>query len=357
MSESNRLILAGLFEREHPATILRPQNFEILDALRSCSEIRLAMAFSRLTGWSLLEKGILRSRGDVFLLTGLDFMQTQPSLLREWYELGRGDRRFQPRLMRHGSGTFHPKVIIGTCRENSFAIVGSGNLSEGGLKTNVECGLLTRDKKEVSLLVEWFDELFRQADPFGGTDIAIYEEKYKRVRRAVRQIEREQKIANHEIGLNQRATRRRVENVRLSMGMNYRGRRMPLNERRLKNILREGWRMKSADYVSGTETNNVKTFFFFCQRLIHEPPDIELSSRALNDHIRSKLRGLLKDRQNPHGWFGAAWTKWIKRPAFKHFKKEYRYVLRRSDRPYSYSINPDYIPMVGRIFAGFRDRR
>jgi HKD family nuclease len=110
------------------AVIGTPQSFRILEELEKATSIRLAMAFCHLNGWSRFEAPITKCAGDVYLLTGLDFCQTEPRLLREWDRLST-NRRFQPRLVTTKTGIFHPKVLIVCSPINAFALVGSGNLS------------------------------------------------------------------------------------------------------------------------------------------------------------------------------------------------------------------------------------
>src|SRR5205823_12381251 len=113
-------------------------NFKILDELEQADSIRLAMAFCHMTGWNRLAPAIIKSKGNVYLLTGLDFSQTEPALLHVWNRLS-VIPRFQPRLVTSKLGIFHPKVLIVSSASKRFALVGSGNLSEGGLRANTEC--------------------------------------------------------------------------------------------------------------------------------------------------------------------------------------------------------------------------
>ncbi len=64
--------------------------------------------------------------------------------------------------------TFHPKVWIidGLL---PAAIVGSGNLTGGGLVKNAECGLYTIAADRVAGLRQWFDEHWKAAPPLEET--------------------------------------------------------------------------------------------------------------------------------------------------------------------------------------------
>jgi hypothetical protein len=69
-----------------------PAGFDIIEQIRRSKSVRLATAYGKLKGWSLLERAILKSRARVHLLTGLDFGLTEPALLRRWLKLSRDSR-------------------------------------------------------------------------------------------------------------------------------------------------------------------------------------------------------------------------------------------------------------------------
>ena len=67
----------------------------------------------------------------------------------DWWKLSEGSG-IRARIFADKRITFHPKVLIVTTRSLRFAVIGSGNLSAGGLVDNIECGLYsdfgTREK-------------------------------------------------------------------------------------------------------------------------------------------------------------------------------------------------------------------
>ncbi len=205
MTKGHKIVgVSEFFPDGNVAVIGTPQSFGILEELEKATSIRLAMAFCHLNGWSRFEVPIKKCAGDVYLLTGLDFFQTEPQLLRAWNRLSI-NRRFHPRLVTTKSGIFHPKVLIVSSPVKKFALVGSGNLSEGGLRTNIECFLYTDESTEVSALTKWFDEVFRNAKNFGEHEIGLYEPKYKNAHRAVAKIRREQRKVEDELTKRQKA--------------------------------------------------------------------------------------------------------------------------------------------------------
>jgi hypothetical protein len=191
MSEESDII-SGLFPDSRAAVFGLPPKFTVLEELEHADSIRLATAFGHMSGWEKLEPAINKCKGTIRLITGLDFFQTEPALLRTWNRAS-VNPRFRPRVMTSESGVFHPKVLIVSSPSKSFALVGSGNLSEGGLRTNIECSVYTRDEVHVRHLAKWFDGLFRRGQGFGEGDIREYEAKYKNVHRAVAKIYRQQR--------------------------------------------------------------------------------------------------------------------------------------------------------------------
>ena len=133
------------------------------------------------------------------MLTGLDFFQTEPKLLRESNRLTAlddGQHDVSAKLATKLT-TFHPKILIATSAgpTQSLAIVGSGNLSSGGLRTNTECSLYTKDPIMITALTEWFDEEWKNAADLSNTRIKDYERKYKKWHKVVAKLRKEQKEA------------------------------------------------------------------------------------------------------------------------------------------------------------------
>src|SRR5207249_7714424 len=117
------------FSEDQAVVIGLPSDFNFDSEIAAATEIRLATAFAHLKGWKLIAPAFLRSSASIQLLTGLDFFQTEPKLLREWNRLTAPDAahphisaRLAKRLY-----TFPPKIIIvrSTDTTDSLAIVGA----------------------------------------------------------------------------------------------------------------------------------------------------------------------------------------------------------------------------------------
>jgi HKD family nuclease len=188
---------------EGPAAIIgAPPNFDLCSSIAGASQIRLASAFAHSSGWALIESAFAKSSAKPHLLTGLDFCQTEPKVLRAWLALTK-ERRAAARLYVGAAATFHPKVLIVSGRRQRFAIVGSANLSAGGFRDNVECSLYVTEKKLLDELENWFDAVFSDEDQtraLTSPDIKAYEPKYKKARKHMAAVRKGQREIRAKIG-------------------------------------------------------------------------------------------------------------------------------------------------------------
>jgi HKD family nuclease len=176
-----------------------PENFNLSGALRSAKQIRLATAFAHISGWESLKADVEASAGDIFLLTGLGFNQTEPAVLRDWLDLHLRRGKAVTAKLASSKPFFHPKVLIVHSPQKQFAIVSSGNLSNGGLQTNCECGVFVGDAPTVTTLCDWFDEQFKSSEEFNGGMIDAYEPHYKRAKKQLAALAQQQKKTEKEL--------------------------------------------------------------------------------------------------------------------------------------------------------------
>jgi HKD family nuclease len=159
-----------------------PQGFSLPFTLQTAKEIRLATAFAHRSGWRFLKEPVHGSKATIFLLAGRDCYQTEPKLLTDWLQLkAKANGRVKAHLA-SDEAFFHPKVLVVTFEqpERDFAVVGSGNLSEGGLSKNTECSLFITDATAVKQVADWFDIEFRRGLELNEKLIAVYEIDYNR---------------------------------------------------------------------------------------------------------------------------------------------------------------------------------
>ena len=176
-----------LFSRGHAEVIGAPKSFDLLNELAAATSIRLAVAFAHESGWKILKPSLDQSKASLFLLAGGSFFHTEPLVLRAWMDL----ERTEAKLYLAKGLTFHPKVLI-VDGPRPFAIVGSGNLSRGGLETNIECGVYLTVSAQLIELRAWFDRVFVNAKPV-ATVIDDYERNWNVLREKSQELTKKQK--------------------------------------------------------------------------------------------------------------------------------------------------------------------
>ncbi len=140
--------------------------------------IGIAAAFVSTEGVRQLTR-ILRACGDPAcrLIAGTDNAVTHPQALYAAREYG-----WDLRLGRSASGIYHPKLIVAGdrfLRNGRIAIlssvyVGSSNLTNGGLTSNVECGFIAGEEDCLDSASNAFSELWRSAGPATDAELRNY---------------------------------------------------------------------------------------------------------------------------------------------------------------------------------------
>lgn len=117
--------------------------------LTESEDARIAVAFVSMQGLELLGPAIQRCldrRGYMEFLVGLDLSVTDPQALRTLYQWSRDNANVACYCLTElgPSVVYHPKLyVFRTAEQVSFA-VGSSNLTEGGLRQNIEVNVLIR---------------------------------------------------------------------------------------------------------------------------------------------------------------------------------------------------------------------
>jgi HKD family nuclease len=176
-----------------------PAEFDFLAALRAASDISIASAFGHMSGWRKIKDALVSSSAQTIrLLLGQSFFQTEPELLLLLRDLQSSSQtpRFEVKLA-PASATFHPKVWIIGHPKRPVCVVGSGNLSSGGLLGNVECGVLTSHDNHVSALQNWFDQVWTLTAPLERT-LDQYLSKYRKIEAARKSVKAIIEAETHE---------------------------------------------------------------------------------------------------------------------------------------------------------------
>jgi hypothetical protein len=160
------------------------ENFDFLQSLRDAVFVTLVVAFAKKSGWNAIKDALLSGKTQLEVVVGLNFEITDPDVLSEWLKVKAQDPyRFTIEVAPRNP-VFHPKVILVRRADGSrFALVGSGNLTGGGLATNVECGALIEDEAQLDELEVWCSQLART--PLSAEIIEEYREVYSDSLRAL----------------------------------------------------------------------------------------------------------------------------------------------------------------------------
>ncbi len=135
-------------------------------SLRGTAEFSLGMALITTSGLGKHADAliaILKRGGHGRILVGID-LPTDPDAIQtlcDWTEEFEG--RLQLRVFQStGNSIFHPKLSLFKSAKGQWsAIVGSANLTHGGLVENYEASLFVDDRVAVARLLEFFDENFK----------------------------------------------------------------------------------------------------------------------------------------------------------------------------------------------------
>lgn len=144
-------------------------------------QLRLYFYAATESGWKRLRKSILnwcKARDDrtVTAYIGTDHALSDAAALEAMRSEG-----VEVRLMRHYRGVFHPKVIWFVGKAGSTILAGSNNLTEDGLRNNIEFATVTTLAKVDANLKTWHDEIHKASEPATAALIKSYakeKEKY-----------------------------------------------------------------------------------------------------------------------------------------------------------------------------------
>ncbi len=147
---------------------------EIQYLLKQSDKVSIAVAFLKNSGIERLEgamKECLKNNGTISIITGFNFYFTEPEALKKLLEMNVNCKI-------SFNENFHPKMYIFENKDNASIIIGSSNLSEGGLSSNFEANaILTGAMKEQSIkdAVDFFSYLWSNGVNLDEKIIKLYE--------------------------------------------------------------------------------------------------------------------------------------------------------------------------------------
>ncbi len=175
--------------------------------LASTQSVYLASAFVKESGLRHIQENLerlLEQDGDAHLVTGLDFQITEPQAMRHLIRIAERYPQFVVRvfskLKQNDIPTFHPKLYIfeRSAGVSSF-LVGSANLTSGGLRGNAEMNLAVRLASNHPLFSDVKDVYHGylyapKSSPIDLELVSNYELIHKKVRAAGRQVLQEPSV-------------------------------------------------------------------------------------------------------------------------------------------------------------------
>ena len=125
--------------------------------LQNAQVVRMAVAFLKYSGLKIIESSIgkcLQNNGSIEIITGLDFKTTDPQSIHHLIQL----HKQTPKLQFYCFGdkgenrtdiVFHPKIYLFQNKNETTGIIGSTNLTKGGLLTNFEANVIFKESKPI----------------------------------------------------------------------------------------------------------------------------------------------------------------------------------------------------------------
>jgi HKD family nuclease/predicted nuclease with RNAse H fold len=190
-------------------------NLKLIDilhnSLHDVTELKFSVAFLKLSGLNLIKsdlKSILKNKAQVEFLIGLDFQTTDPNSLFELKSLQKShdNLRFfcfsEPN--KEPFHIFHPKLYLIRDKTDQFTtIVGSSNMTRGGLADNVELNIVFKGKgteSEILQLINFYLRMRLRESVFEPS--MEYIEGYRSVYNTV--------LTQHDTALKKRETQKEI---------------------------------------------------------------------------------------------------------------------------------------------------
>lgn len=123
--------------------------------LQNANSAKMAVAFLKYSGVQVIEQALnscLKKGGNVEIITGLDFKTTDPQSMHYFIRLQKqiSNLKFYCYGDKEENRTdvvFHPKIYLFEKERETTGIVGSTNLTRGGLLTNFEVNVVIKEAK------------------------------------------------------------------------------------------------------------------------------------------------------------------------------------------------------------------
>jgi len=183
------------------------KNLTHINALKNffkdAKEIAICVAFVKESGLHEIRDNLLsalENGAEITIYAGLDFYLTEPKALNALYDLTMQHENISLYLCQGKNATFHPKLYFVISNDKASVIIGSANLTMGGLSKNNELSICQEISLQSGLVADirsFLDSLLNQ----NGTtkadklNISQYSKKYdvynKQIKNAQRSVNKE----------------------------------------------------------------------------------------------------------------------------------------------------------------------
>ena len=170
--------------------------------LQNANSVKMAVAFLKYSGVKVIEQALnscLNKNGNVEIIVGLDFKTTDPQSMHYFIQL----QKQVPNLTFYCYGdkgenktdvVFHPKIYLFEKGQETTGIVGSTNLTRGGLLTNFEVNVVIKEMKPLYFsqleaiynLVKFTDSVFSPDEEYLGGYSDVYKAFLQNEERAIK---------------------------------------------------------------------------------------------------------------------------------------------------------------------------
>lgn len=129
-------------------------NQEILDIMENSNEIKILTAFLKQSGLEFLNN---ISHKNIDIITGIDFFVTDPQAV-----LFLENNSYNIKIFHQPDKIFHPKCFYIKTDRKEYLIVGSSNVTSGGMKNNYEISLLIEKTYDTEKTFNDFKQYFER---------------------------------------------------------------------------------------------------------------------------------------------------------------------------------------------------
>lgn len=166
--------------------------------IESALGVTICVAYFRMSGYapmSAMLKKLANSEADLSIFIGTDQYITEPDALKALHRLVESNGRARVFLVRGNASVFHPKLYFARRARYAEALIGSANITGGGLMKNIEASIhaVVPIDSPFCREIEAFLDLLEASgntEPLDHINIAQYEARYDIYRKHKRRAER-----------------------------------------------------------------------------------------------------------------------------------------------------------------------